>query len=340
MSLTNIKAVTDERAIGIAGDTAFEFTDSVTSGNQIAYSPDGALLVRAPSTASTVVYDGNTFSTVRSRSSLGLPSLLRSCAFSSDGALLAIAHGTTYSPTTTISLYDTATWSKVAASNIAFSTAVTKVIFRPGTGELWAFTNTSTVRVYTPGSWVGTTYVLPFNVESVHQVAFSPDGSRLYMALGYFTLSNTPTFRVLDVATWTVVAGVPLTTRQDYSEYSLNIALSPDGSKLALARALAVDSRGFRLYNTEDWSEIPAPVAVAGWPLAFSPDGTRLMLNQRVFATGLETVEVSTDDWTVAETNGVVPGETSAVYHPLYVPPSLSKPVFWTNLKRTTEITT
>ena len=93
----------------------------------------------------------------------------------------------------------------------------------------------------------------------VAEVAFSPDGTRLAIA-GYDKSA-----RILDVAT-----GAEL-TRFDHDSVVRGVAFSPDGSRLA-TRA----GRSGLLLDLAAYAELARIEAV--WMLAFSPDGTRIVV--------------------------------------------------------------
>ncbi len=204
------------------------------------------------------------------------------CAFSPDGALLAVAHGG--SPYMTI--YLTSDWSKLANPTTLPASTGYGCAFSPD-GSLLAVAHGSSpyITIYNTNDWskLANPAILP--PINAYCCAFSPDGGKL--AVGHL---DSPFLTIYNTSDWSKIAN-PATLP---ANSVWGCAWSPDGSKLAVAHT---GTPFLTIYNTGNWSKIANPATLPGTlgkDCAFSPDGTMLA----VAHSGSPSVTIyHTSDW-------------------------------------------
>lgn len=207
-------------------------------------------------------------------------------AYSPDGSLLAITHGT--SPRVTI--YNTADWSKVPNPPVLPTGNGQKCAFSPD-GSLLAVAHATSpfITIYNTADWskVPNPSVLPANQGQ--GVRFSPDGSLL--AVAHF---GAPNITIYNTSDWSKVPN-PAVLPAGTGAYGPSF--SPDGSLLAVG---STSSPFVTIYNTADWGKVPNPASLPPgivFSTDFSPDGSRLVVGHDV-SPYLKIYDTS--DWSVA----------------------------------------
>lgn len=244
------------------GNTGDEITlaGGTVSGqcDAVAFSPDGSLLaVGHSSSPYLTVYNTSDWSKLTIGSLP--PGSVKSLAFSPDGSLLAVGHNTT--PFLTV--YRTSDWSKVTLGANPNAT-ISELSFSPDGSKLAAAGTTSPyLHWYSTTDWVKGS-ITGGNPGSVQAMAFNIDGSVLFLGQ-----TATPFFAFYD-STFTklpAISGVAV----ENTVYG--IAFSPDGKLMAAAHGNS-SPKYVTLFDTEDWTKIDNPFAVAttgnpGYDVAF-----------------------------------------------------------------------
>ena len=124
------------------------------------------------------------------------PSAAYGCAFSPNGALLAVAHGG--SPNITI--YNTSTWAKLAGPSVLPPSAAYGCAFSPN-GALLAVAHggSPNITIYNTSTWAKLAGPSVLPPSAAYGCAFSPDGALLAVAhtsYPYVTVYNTSTWAV------------------------------------------------------------------------------------------------------------------------------------------------
>lgn len=189
---------------------------------------------------------------------------INAVAFSPDGNLLGLAHGT--SPFVTI--YNTFDMSKVANPAVLPANIGRGIAFNPA-GTLMAVAHASSpyITIYNTSTWakLADPAVLPANLSV--GVAFSPDGSKMAVVHSF-----APYVTIYNTSDWSKIADpAELPASTGYS-----VAFSPDNSIMAVGHT---SSPFLTMYNTSNWTKIANPTTLPAntvFGVAFSPDGTKL----------------------------------------------------------------
>lgn len=216
-----------------------------------------------------------------------------SCAWSPDGAYLAIGHGS--SPNLTV--FDTSDWSEVSGIP-SIPAQGNGVAWSPDGAYLAVAVNSSPgLVVLDVSDWsvVGGTATF----SSCEDVAWSPDGGHL--AVGSAS-GGTPVVSVFDTSDWSDVGA----TFPDGS--CLSVDFSPDGSYLAAGEFV---SPYLAVFDTSDWSgvDVPAPPS-RGNGVEWSPDSDYLAVAVQG-EPGVTVIGVA--DWEIIDTVESLSGTGSDV---------------------------
>jgi WD40 repeat protein len=259
--------------------TTVKIIDVGQSAWSLAYAPDGTRVAVGRQDGTVHFYDavtgrpGGDPLVGPARGNTGV-------AFSPDGARQATA-----SFDRTVCIWDPATGAPVGDPLAGHTRPVRSVAFSPDGARLASAGDDATLRLWDAVTGAPVGGPLVGHADRVRGVAFSPDGARL--ASGSFD----GTVRIWDTATGAPV-GDPLT---GHAAEVNGIAYSPDGLRLASAGG----DRTVRVWDTATGAPVGDPAAAhtgadRRWPgrrekagtdgsaaircVAFSPDGTRLVL--------------------------------------------------------------
>ena len=191
------------------------------------------------------------------------PSTANDCAFSPDGAFLAVAHAGSPS----ITIYNTSDWSTVSGIAALGSTGPAYgVAFSPD-GTLLAVCHQGGgyFHVYNTNDWSrvsGTPSISTSYYGRAIDLTFSSDGTLLAVAHGenpYITIYNT--------SDWSTVSGIAA-----LPDDGNGVAFSPDDTLLAVAHN---GSPYITIYNTSDWSKVEdfTPIYGSALGVSFSVTG-------------------------------------------------------------------
>jgi WD40 repeat protein len=185
----------------------------------------------------------------------------RGCAFSPDGALLAVAHAVN----PYITIYNTSDWSKVAnpAQLPPTNAAGYGCAFSPDGALLAVAIQFSPyIFIYNTSDWSKVANPAQLPSSTGNGCAFSPDGALLAVAH-----AGSPFVTIYNTSDWSKVANpAQLPTNTGYG-----CAFSPDGALLAVAHA---SGPGITIYNTSDWSTTDRVVPMHGTLRAVSFSAT------------------------------------------------------------------
>jgi WD40 repeat protein/serine/threonine protein kinase len=268
----------------------------------VAYSPDGRWLAAASPAMNVLVWNATT-GKVKHEIDFSTSGAM-AVAFSPDGRRLASA-----SMEGTITIWDVATGQPLRTLT-GHASGLTSVAFSPdgrrlttsslgGVIKVWDRDATSAEEPRTPKdhSWQSSQEPLTLkgHTSSVHQVCFSPDGTRLASA------SADGTIKVWDARS----------DPEARTFEGLLLAVSPDGRWLASTRWNAP----FKLWDTTTGQEIPTSAGRTGQDssLVFSPDGAWL-------ATGSPDGKVKLWDAASGRLLHTFEGHTGEVYNVAFSP--------------------
>jgi WD40 repeat protein len=249
------------------------------TGLSAVYSPTGRQIAEAACDGTLRLIDAGSGRLVRS-TNLAQP--LSAVAYSPDGSRLAVATGIDTTGTNTVLLFDPATGAtrssltatlpgRVAAEQ---PTGVAEIAFSPN-GRLLAADGPAGITLWSlPG---GRARALERDPSDQGTMAFSRDGRLLIVG------GTDNSVRVYKVASGRMVHRIVAPTDQGSPQgWAELVALSPDGSRLAIGYPTSNDSNGtVSVYSTATWSkqfDVSTIDQVEISSLAFSPDGTRLAI--------------------------------------------------------------
>jgi len=241
--------------------------------NDVAFSPDGRRLATASLDGTAKVWDaatgGELFTLEPGKVDAASAGQLYSVAFSPDGAQLAAA-----GEAGAVTLWEAATG--MAGFSLPAEgepSPVYSVAFSPEGKRLAAASGDGTVRVWDLGTHRASLKLfiqlsLPpdmLTLINVHDVAFSPDGTRLV------TVGHDNTAEI-----WDAMTGQELLTLDGHKDVVLALAYSPDGSRLATA---SYDTTT-KVWDAKSGAELLTLSAgtARNTGIAFGPDGTRLVV--------------------------------------------------------------
>jgi WD40 repeat protein len=239
--------------------------------NDVAFSPDGTRLATASLDGTAKVWDAATggvlFTLEPGKADAASAGNLYSVAISPDGAQLALA-----GEAGVVTLWDALTGqAQFSLPAQGEPSAIYSLAFSPDAKRLAAASGDGAVRVWELGT-ASLSLTVPIQLSlppdmltliNVHDVAFSPDGTRLA------TLGHDNTVQI-----WDALTGRELLTLAGHTEVVLALAYSADGTRLATA---SYDTTT-KVWDAGSGAEL---LTLAGntarnTGVAFSPDGMRL----------------------------------------------------------------
>jgi len=241
--------------------------------NDVAFSPDGALVATASLDGTAKVWDAATGKELLmlhpTGASADTPGKLYTVAFRPDGKQLAIG-----GEAGVIILWSVTTGEELLSLHeIGEPSAVFALAFSPDGARLAAASADGTVRVWelatSQVSLALSINITPppdtFTIFNIHDVAFSPNGTRLA------TVGPDKTAKV-----WDAVTGEELFTLAGHKEAILALAYSPDGTRIATASYDATT----KVWDAETGAELLTLSGNASrhTGVAFNADGTRLAI--------------------------------------------------------------
>lgn len=238
----------------------------------VAVSPDGALLAVSDSNGSRV-YSTRDWSQVSPQAftdNAGWTAGVMRFSPDSKSLVLLMPHA---SATPLIRVFDTETWAARTLSHTGTDVG-SDVEFSADGSRMAVVGRGVRLAVYDTTTWTRIAEIAPAIGSNTTAVAFSPDGSKIAVALDA-AANAVVIYSATDGALLQTVSG----TSRGYGPSDL--AWSPDGAKLVVSWPDTSAGSKLAMFNTADWSALTNALtsfSLAVYAVRFTPDGSRLLL--------------------------------------------------------------